>query len=152
MSVVDDYAPLPPPAVVPRRGPLAPVAAGLGAAVAGALVWFALAVLLDVRLALVGLAIGVAVAWAVRRAGGGTTPAYGALAAALALLGCALGHLLEEYARLARYLDTGLGYLIRHAPVSLMRELWLRDASFFTWLIFGLAAFTAFRGVVRPRR
>lgn len=151
MSVVDEYAP-PPPVAAPRRSPLVGVLAGLGAAVAGSLVWLGLTMLLGIRVGLVGVAIGIAVAWVMRRTGAAGTKAFGAIAALLAVFGCALGHLLEEYANLADYTGLGLFTTMGRAPLRLMRELWLKDSSFITWLIFGFAAYTAFRGAAEPAR
>jgi hypothetical protein len=156
VSIADLYTvpPPPPPPVPPTpRAPAVVVTAGLGAALAGALVWLGLGMLPTSLVGLAGVGTGIAVAWAMRRMGTPATPMFGIVAAMLAVLGCALGHLLEEYANLADYLNAGFLDTVRHAPFTFMRELWLKDATPVTWVIYGFAAFTAFRGVVarRPR-
>jgi hypothetical protein len=68
--------------------------AGLAAAAGGAGLW-ALVTIATHRLSgLVALAVGLLVGWAVRRAGRGSTAAFSALGAAVALAGCLAGNLL----------------------------------------------------------
>jgi hypothetical protein len=73
------------------------VLAGIGAAVAGALVWGLIAYLTKHQFSLMALLIGFAVGTVVVRvAGGARSPGLGAICAVLAVFGCALGSLVAE--------------------------------------------------------
>jgi hypothetical protein len=73
--------------------PLKAVAAAAGIAVAGALLWGLVALLLGVQLPVLGLGIGAGIGFAVARLRPGHTPTTVA-GAVIAIAGCALGTLL----------------------------------------------------------
>jgi hypothetical protein len=73
------------------------VLAGIGVAVAGALVWGLIAYLTKHQFSLMALLIGFAVATVVVRVAGGTrSPGLGVICAVLAVFGCALGSFVAE--------------------------------------------------------
>ena len=85
-------APLP-----PENFPLA-VAAGLAAAVAGALIWAAVTVVTQTELGIIAVAIGYLVGLAIKTVGHGRSRKFGILGAVCGLFGCVLGSLLSDVA------------------------------------------------------
>jgi hypothetical protein len=79
------------------------VPAGLGAAVAGAVVWAVSVYVTQLKLGLVVIVVGLIVGYAVREAGKGTSPQFGILGAACAAFGWALGTVLCDVAFLAKH-------------------------------------------------
>ena len=84
--------------------PLA-VAAGLGAAIVGAILWAVVGYVTNMELGLVAIAVGALVGVAVQRAGHGTDQRSALLGAVCAALGWALGTVLCDLAFLAK--ETG---------------------------------------------
>lgn len=94
------------------------VAAGLGGALFGALLWAAIVYVTEMELGLVAIALGALVGYAVRAAGNGVDPIFSVIGAACAALGWGVGTVLGDIAILAKvgnqpFLDTatslGLG-------------------------------------------
>ncbi len=94
------------------------IAAGLGAALVGALLWAAIVYVTEMELGLVAIAVGALVGYAVRVAGNGVDPIFSILGAACAALGWGVGTIFGDIAILAKvsgqpFLDTattlGLG-------------------------------------------
>jgi hypothetical protein len=78
------------------------VAAGLGAAVGGAIIWAIFCVLTKMELGLVAVAIGYGVGQAIRATGKGIDQKFAILGAACALFGCLLGNFLTAIALFAQ--------------------------------------------------
>jgi hypothetical protein len=97
------------------------VLAGVGVAIAGALVWGLIAYLTKHQFSLMALIIGFAVATVVVRVAGGTrSPGLGVICAVLAVLGCALGSLVAEILVL-------LGHGVPASVIMANLDLVLRD-------------------------
>jgi FtsH-binding integral membrane protein len=71
------------------------IAAGLGAAVAGAAIWAIVTVQTNYELGIMAIAVGFVVGKAVSAAANSRNTAYGVLGAVCSLLGCVLGNLLS---------------------------------------------------------
>jgi hypothetical protein len=69
--------------------------AGLLAAIVTAIAWALITVSTKHQYGIVAIAVGFAVGWAVRTAGGGRRVSFAVLGGGLALLGCVLGNLLS---------------------------------------------------------
>src|SRR3954464_5437664 len=83
----------------PRRASFAlAAAAGIGAAMAGAILWGVFTYATNYELGLIAVAIGALVGFAVRRAGNGDTANFAILGALCAAFGCALGIVLCDVA------------------------------------------------------
>ena len=85
----------------PSGNALAGLLGGLLAALAGAVIWAVIAVHANIHTGYIAIGVGVLVAFAVRRLGSGNTPAFAAIGAFFALLGCLLGNLLSACGFLA---------------------------------------------------
>ena len=70
------------------------ILAGAGAALVGALIWMGITVITGLHVGYVALGVGALVGLAIRWAGKGSTPVFGAAGAILTLLGCLLGEVL----------------------------------------------------------
>lgn len=90
-----------------QRFPAA-VAAGIGAAVAGAALWAVVTVVTEMELGLMAIVLGFVVGRAIRAAGQGIDTKFGVLGAACALAGCLLGNLLSYVGFYAK--QTGVGF------------------------------------------
>lgn len=84
---------------------LAALAAGLIAALLGAVAWGVVTVVTQFQIGFMALGVGYLVGFAVRRFGRGIVTAYGLLGATLALVGCILGNLISASVFLADYLS-----------------------------------------------
>ena len=94
----------------PENFPLA-IAAGIGAAVAGAVIWAVVTVVTQMELGIIAVAIGYVVGQAIRATGHGRSQMFGILGAVCGLLGCLAGNLLSDLAFYAQamhitYMDT----------------------------------------------
>jgi hypothetical protein len=93
MTTENDAAAIAPP-MHPVALPLA-IAAGLGAAVAGAALWAVVTVLSNYEIGLMAVAIGFMVGRTIIAIAKHGNPTLGAISAVLSLLGCLLGNLLS---------------------------------------------------------
>jgi hypothetical protein len=81
--------------VLPAEGNLPfAVAAGFVAAIVGAAIWAGITVATEYQIGWMAVGVGFLVGIAVRQFGKGSTPVYGVIGAALALVGCVLGNVL----------------------------------------------------------
>ena len=67
------------------------VVAGIGAAIAGALIWAVITVVSEMQLGIVAVAVGFLIGWAIGAVGKGSGAQFGILGAACGVLGCVLG-------------------------------------------------------------
>jgi hypothetical protein len=125
----------------------AAIAASVGIAVVGAVVWALLAYLVNVRIAFVGIGVAYGIVWALRRFGARPSQGLAVFAGLLTLGSCFLGHWFEGYALVSKELDVSLFRVIERLPLSLAWDLWLRTTSPITWVIFAFAGFYGYRGV-----
>jgi len=70
------------------------LAAGIVAAIVGAAIWAGITVATEYQIGWMAVGVGFLVGIAVRQFGRGSTPVYGVIGAALALVGCVLGNVL----------------------------------------------------------
>jgi hypothetical protein len=78
------------------------IAAGLGVALGGAIVWAVICVLTKMELGLIAVAIGYGVGQAIRATGKGIDLKFGILGAVCAFVGCLLGNFLTAVALFAQ--------------------------------------------------
>ncbi len=91
------------------------IAAGLGAALVGAVLWAVIAAATHLKVGFVAVGVGYLVGLAVRKAGNGHNATFGIVGLVLALLGCVVGDILRDCALVAEYthqsISTVLGSL-----------------------------------------
>jgi hypothetical protein len=136
----------PPPATPPPTSPRDPVtgiAAGVGVSILGAALWAGLADASHYRLSLIGLVIGLGIAFVFRRFGLSGS-AFAIVAAVLAVGGCALGDIGAGALIVSSQTGVGAGQIL--TTISLAR---LMNFDFLDALFYALAAYAAFRGVAR---
>lgn len=90
---------------------------GAVAALVGAGVWATIAYLTGYEIGWIAIGVGALVGIAVRVMGKGDTPAFGVLAALLALAGCVLGRLMAIWLVFANEYDLPLGQVIENISV-----------------------------------
>ncbi len=92
------------------------------AVVAGLLcaaLWTVITVATKYQIGYMAWAVGIAVGFAMRKAGKGLTPVYGILAAVIALVSCLLGNFLSNLAFLAQEFGVGFGEMLSTFDYSL---------------------------------
>jgi hypothetical protein len=125
------------------RDPLAGIAGGVSVAIVGAALWAGIAGLTHYRLGLVGLVIGLGVAFVFARFGL-RGPAFAIVAAALAVSGCALGDIGAGTLIVSSRAGVSPGAVLTSIPVSKLMNVDALDA-----LFYAVAGFAAFRRVAR---
>jgi len=126
---------------------------GLFAALAGAGVWAAVTVATEYQIGWMAVGIGFLVGYAVRLAGKGIAPVFGAVSAALSLFGCAAGNLLTFTWFIAS--AEGLSFMEVAAQLNVAIVLDILSSTFEVMdiLFYGLAAYfgykTAFRQITQ---
>jgi hypothetical protein len=124
------------------------VAAGVGAAAAGALLWAVIGVLTGFQVGFVAVGVGYLVGAATARYGRTGATSTMAASAVIAFAGAVVGHLGSVYASAIH--ETGLGLttvITTYGPVDVLTNTELTDG--LTWGFFVLAAFTAARISIR---
>jgi hypothetical protein len=123
------------------------LAGGLFSALIGAVIWAAITVVTEYQIGWMSVGIGFLVGMAVRKYGRGITELYGALGAALSLLGCLLGNLLSLGGFIAQ--KEGVGLLATELSILLHPGLWvpLFQATFnpMDVLFYGIAVYEGYR-------
>ena len=107
-TVTEPLAPLPDGGEELEGNLAMAVAAGLAAAVVGALVWGIFVYATNYELGIIAVVVGAVVGWAVRKAGGRPDKRFGLIGAVCAALGWALGTLLCDLALVAK--DAGVSF------------------------------------------
>ena len=126
------------------RNTVAGVACGVGVAILGAALWAGLAYATHYRLSLLGVGIGLGIAFVFKRFGL-SGQAFAIVAALLALSGCALGDI--GAGSLIVSSDTGVSPVLALTTTPLTH---LMNFDLLDVLFYAVAAFWAFRSVVRP--
>jgi hypothetical protein len=85
------------------------VAAGLGAALAGAAAWAIVTVITEMELGLMAIAVGYIVGQAIKNTGKGLDQQFGILGAVCSLIGCVLGNLFSVVVFYAKGKNIGIG-------------------------------------------
>jgi len=126
---------------------------GLFAAVVGAGVWAAVTVASEYQFGVMAVGIGFLVGYAVRFAGKGIAPVFGAVSAVLSLLGCAVGNLLTVIWVIASAEGVSLMEVATQLNVAIVIEILKSTFTGMDVLFYGLAAYfgykTAFRQVTQ---
>jgi hypothetical protein len=130
------------------RSALAAVAAAIGVAIAGAVIWGLVALLIHKQLSLLGLAIGLGVGAVIARYRPGNLPIIIA-GAVIAVAGCALGTLLAQVFLLLNQ-QIGLSVILSHLG-ALFHD-YPRNVGLLGLLFYALAAYGAIRVPLRSRR
>lgn len=131
--------------------PLA-VAAGLGAALVGAVLWAAFTYVTGYELGLIAVALGAFVGIAIRKAGNGREAHFAFLGVVCAALGCLLGIILSYDAFLAK--EAGQPFLSTMAQLGVggSIELALKAGSPMDFLFIAIAIWEAFKFSTRHGR
>jgi hypothetical protein len=125
------------------RDAMAGIAGGVGVAIVGAALWAGIAGLTLYRLSLIGLVIGLGMAFVFARFGL-RGPAFAIVAAALAVGGCALGDLGAGILIVSSRAGVSPGAVLTSIPISKLMNVDPLDA-----LFYAVAGFAAFRRVAR---
>jgi len=120
------------------------IIAGLGAAVAGAVIWAMVAVSTGYQIGYMAIAIGAAVGFAIRAVGKGIDPIFGYLGGGLTLLGCALGNLFSIIGFVAGADEMGYFETLSALDFSLMVELLGLNFDVIDLLFYGIAAYEGY--------
>jgi hypothetical protein len=127
--------------------PLA-IAAGLAAAIVGAVIWAAVVAITHYEIGLIAVALGAAVGIAIRATGNGVDQKFGVLGGACAAFGWGLGTLLGDVALAAGELDRPFGETLTTVDlVALVSML----ASPMDLLFLGIAVFEGYKLAFRHR-
>lgn len=128
------------------------ILAGIGAALAGAVVWAVITVVTKMELGLIAIALGYIVGRAVREAGKGIDMQFGVAGAICALFGCVLGNVLSALAFYAQH--NGLDYSALLAQLT--PDLVARISSVFfqpmDLIFYAIAIYEGFRFSFKYRR
>lgn len=126
---------------------------GLFAAMVGAGVWAAVTVATEYQIGWMAVGIGFLVGYAMRLAGKGIAPVFGAVSAALSLLGCAAGNLLTFTWFIASAEGMSFMEVAAQLNAAIVIELLASTFEVMDILFYGLAAYfgykTAFRQVTQ---
>jgi hypothetical protein len=133
--------------------PLA-ILAGLAAAVVSAGIWAAVTVATKFQIGWMAVGVGFLVGYAVRWGGKGTTPVFGVIGAALALLGCLLGNLLSTCGFAANEYELSFWTVLWRvvANPSVIGELFKATFQPMDLLFYGIAVYEGFRFSVRSAK
>jgi len=126
---------------------------GLVAALVGAGVWAAVTVATEYQIGWMAVGIGFLVGYAVRLAGKGIAPAFGAISAVLSLFGCAAGNLLTVTWFIASAEGLSFMEVATQLNVAIVFEILTSTFEVMDVLFYGLAAYfgykTAFRQITQ---
>jgi hypothetical protein len=130
------------------KSTVAALGAAAGTAIAGAIVWGLLALLIHKQLSLIGLAIGLAVGWLVARLRPRHLPTIVA-GAIIAVAGCALGTLLGQIFLLLNA-QVSLSVILAH--LNLVLRAYPGNVGALGVLFYALAAYGAVRAPLQQRK
>ena len=121
------------------------VAAGLVAALVGAVLWAMLVGATHLKIGYAAVGVGFLVGWAMRSAGKGHLPVFGYIGAVLALLGCVLGDLLTDCDLAASQMGVPVYEVIKHLTPSVAFAALQEGFGVLDVLFYVLAAMAAYR-------
>lgn len=123
--------------------------AGLIASVAGAGIWAAVTIMTDYQIGFMAVGIGVMVGFAVRYTGKGMNPSFGAVAAAMSLLGCVLGNILYISYYVAGNQEMAYIDILTQLNYGLMVEMLRATFAPVDLLFYGLAGYFGYKYAFR---
>ncbi|MBN1360000.1 MAG: hypothetical protein JW993_05380 [Sedimentisphaerales bacterium] len=121
------------------------IVGGAVAAVVGAAVWAAVTVATGVQIGWMAVGVGFLVGGAIRLLGKGIDKPFGYAGAALSLFGCLLGNLLSIYAILAQQEELSFFFVLTHANLSAIPELFRVTFHPMDLLFYGIAIYEGYR-------
>jgi hypothetical protein len=117
---------------------------GVAAAVAGALIWMGVQILLQLHIGYVAIAIGFMVGYAIRSLGHGSSPIYGIIGAVLTLAGCLGGEILGDLYQ-ASTAEQGFFDLLLHADYVAMVQAIFSQMGPIGYFIYGIGIFEGYK-------
>jgi uncharacterized membrane protein len=125
------------------------VAAGLGSALVGAILWAVIVYITEYQLGLVAIAVGALVGISVREAGQGVDMKFGILGAACAALGWLLGTVMVDVAMLAKVYEIGFFDALGRLGVGDIIELLKTTSDAMDLLFLAIAVYEGYRFAFR---
>jgi hypothetical protein len=138
----------------PASGRLArALLAGLLAALVGGILWAGITVQTRFQMGFMAIALGLLVAFAVRRAGSGNTAAFAMVGAFCALIGCLLGNLLSACAFYAQAQGISVALVVAQIMDEPERAVPLMQGTFkpVDLLFYAIAVYEGYKLSRRPR-
>lgn len=134
----------PPEPLPPENFPLA-VAAGVGAAIAGAVIWATITVAAEMKLGIIAVAIGYIVGQAIRATGHGRSQKFGILGAVCGLIGCVAGNLLGYLAFYAQATHISYMDVAGKLSVPLIERMFTAFFSPMDLIFYAIAVYEGYR-------
>jgi hypothetical protein len=128
----------------PENFPLA-IAAGIGAAIAGAVIWATVTVVTQMELGIIAVAIGYVVGQAIRATGHGRSQKFGVLGAVCGLIGCLAGNLLSDFAFYAQATHISYMDVFGKLSIPLIERLFTAFFSPMDLLFYAIAVYEGYR-------
>lgn len=136
------------PAAPPSNLPLG-IAAGAIAAIAGAIVWAAIAYATDMVIGYIAIGVGFLVGLAMRRFGRGSSQVYGVAGAVLALCGCVLGDVFTLLAVGSKMMEVSIIEVYKTLPSDVIVDSILQQEPM-GWVIYAIAVFAGYKYSITP--
>ncbi len=128
------------------------VAAGIGAALVGAVLWAVVTVVTKSELGLMAISVGFLVGRAIRATGHGIDPKFGYLGAVCALAGCLLGNVLSDIGFYADIRHIGFGEALADLDMALLTKLVTTFSQPMDILFYGIAIYEGYKFSFQYRR
>lgn len=131
--------------------PLAPenfalaIPAGLAVAVVGAALWATIAVVTQMEIGIVAVAVGYAVGRAIKAVGHGRSEKFGILGAACSLLACVIGNLLSALFFFADQTHVPIMTVVSGSSPEFLFSLMKNFTQALDFLFYGIAIYEGFR-------
>jgi len=119
--------------------------AGIGASLAGALVWALITAITNYQIGWMAVGVGFLVGISVRKFGKGIDKVYGFLGAALSLLGCLLGNIFTIYIFVAREESISFFAAVAGVGPSALIAIMAKAFSPIDLLFYGIALYEGYR-------
>ena len=127
------------------------IAAGLGSALAGAVLWALVVYLTGYQIGLIAIAVGALVGFAVREAGRGVDMKFGILGAVCAALGWVLGTIMVDVAMVAQFENLPFLEVLGQLDAGKMVALLQATSDAMDLLFLAIAVYEGYRFAFRHR-
>ncbi len=121
------------------------IAAGLGAAILGSLLWTGITVFTHSEFGLVAIAIGAGVGYAMRFAGKGVTKVFGVIGAVLSLLSCVAGEFFSAVELAATNEGIGFSEMLSKIDPGAAFQAIVTGSSIMTYIIWAIAVYEGYK-------
>jgi len=121
------------------------IVGGLGAAIAGAVVWALITALTQYQIGFMAIGVGLLVGYAVRRMGQGVDPVFGYFGAGLSLLGCVIGNILTTCIITSQQEGIALSQVLASLNPAVAVEIMKYTFSPIDLLFYGLAVYYGYK-------